>query len=382
MRVVLLAGETSGDLLGAALAAGLRARCPGVECTGITGPKMRAEGCASMADISELSVMGLVEVLRVLPRILRLRRRLYREILAMRPDVVIGIDAPDFNLPLEKKLKRAGLRVVHMVSPTIWAWRPRRRFGIARACDAVLCLYPFEPDWYADTAVRAEYIGHPLADELDDRCTPGEARARLDLAPGADRPLIAVLPGSRASEVARILPRFAAAVERLAADHPGLCALLPVADPALRERIGGIVGSAPGVDWKLLDGHSRDAMRAADVLLVASGTATMEALLLGRPMVVSYVAAPSSVWIMRRLRLLKTPWVAMPNILTGGDTVPEFLQDAATPDALAGALGELLDRPEARDAQLRSFDRVREALRCGAGARAAEVIIDLAGAGA
>lgn len=380
LRVVLIAGEASGDLLGAALVEGLRRLMPDVVCTGMTGPRMRAAGCENMADISELSVMGLVEVVRVLPRILRLRRRLRDEILAMRPDVVVGIDAPDFNLPLERHLRRCGIPAVHMVSPTIWAWRAKRRFRIADSCDAVLCLYPFEPACYSDTAVRAEYIGHPLADELDDGADREAARAALGLSSLPAGSVVGVLPGSRAAEVRRIMPRFAAAMDVLARGRPELTAVVAVSDDSLRAPIETIAAQYPAVRWELVDGQSRQVMRASDALMVASGTATLEALLLGRPMVVSYVAAPFSAWLMRRFRLLKTPYISLPNILSGRETVPELLQEAATPESLANVVCGLLDDPERRRRQQRDFDHVRNTLGRDAGARAAEVIRDVASA--
>lgn len=378
MRVVLLAGEHSGDLLGAEIVCALLALAPETECLGMTGPHMRAAGCQSIADIDELSLMGLFEVLRELPRLLRLRRQLRDRILALAPDVVVGIDAPDFNLGLERMLREAGLPTVHVVSPTIWAWRPKRRFRIARSSDAVLCLYPFEPACYADTTVRAEYIGHPLADALDDRVPTTQARSELGLDPEA--PVLGVLPGSRRSEVERLMPDFARAAALLAERHPGITAVVAVAQPSLRDAITAHAQPAPGLHWQLIDGDSRTVMRASDLLLLASGTVTLEALLLGRAMVVGYRTGAATAWLLRTLNLLKTQHVALPNILTTQPMVPELLQEALTPAALAEALDPLWRNPDARAEQVREFRKVRSELARNAGHRAALVIRELASA--
>lgn len=376
MRVVLIAGEASGDLLGASVVRALRQRYPDCECLGVTGPYMREAGCASIDDIDSLSVMGLFEVLRELPRLIRFRRALRDKILALDPDLVLGIDAPDFNLGLEGKLRTAGLTTVHMVSPTIWAWRPRRRFGVAKNCHAVLCLYPFEPACYADTSVRAEYIGHPLADELDAQTSCEVARAQLGFDPG--RPVLAVLPGSRKSEVERLMPSFAGAAARLAEKHPGLHAVVPVASEALRPLIEAHLVDAPGLQWTLVSGGSRDVMRAADLCLLASGTVTLECLLLGRPMVVAYRASAATIWLLRTLRMVRTEFFSLPNILTGANTVPELLQNDVTPDRLFETMDPLWADPAARGHQLSAFDAVRETLRQDAADSAATVIGELA----
>lgn len=376
MRVVLIAGEASGDLLGGSVVRALRARYPECECVGVTGPKMREAGCASIADIDSLSVMGLFEVVRELPRLLRFRREMRDKILALDPDLVLGIDAPDFNLGLEGKLRAAGLTTVHMVSPTIWAWRPRRRFGVAKNCHAVLCLYPFEPACYADTSVRAEYIGHPLADELDAQTPPQAARAALGF--DAEQPVLAVLPGSRKSEVERLMPSFAGAAARLARQYPGLRAVVPVASEALRPLIEAHLVEAPGLQWSLVQGQSREVMQAADLCLLASGTVTLECLLLGRPMVVAYRASAATIWMLRSLRLVRTAFFALPNILTGLQTVPELLQNDVTPEQLFETMEPLWTDHAARRQQLAAFDAVRDALRQDAADSAARVIGELA----
>jgi len=376
MRVVLIAGEASGDLLGGSVVRALRARFPECECIGVTGPTMREAGCASIADIDSLSVMGLFEVVRELPRLFRFRREIRDKILALDPDLVLGIDAPDFNLGLEGKLRAAGLTTVHMVSPTIWAWRPRRRFGVAKNCHAVLCLYPFEPACYADTSVRAEYIGHPLADELDAQTPPQAARAALGF--DAEQPVLAVLPGSRKSEVERLMPSFARAAGRLAQAHPGLRAVVPVASEALRPMIESHLVEAPGLQWSLVQGQSREVMRAADLCLLASGTVTLECLLLGRPMVVAYRASAATIWMLRTLRLVRTEFFSLPNILTGRETVPELLQNDVTPERLFETLHPLWADHAARRQQLAAFDAVRESLRQDAADTAAGVVGELA----
>ncbi|MCK5771891.1 lipid-A-disaccharide synthase [Algiphilus sp.] len=377
MRVVLLAGEASGDLLGAAIARGLREAAPDIELTGITGPHMRAAGCESIADINALSLMGIFEIARELPRLIRFRRAVRDAIVALKPDIVVGIDAPDFNLGLEGMLRACGLRSVHVVSPTIWAWRAGRRFKIARNCDAILCLYPFEPACYADTGLRAEYIGHPLADELDASTAPRQARAALGLDP--ERPVLGVLPGSRHGEVARLMPDFAAAAARLAERHPGIRAVVPVAHEGLRDAIATHAVDAPGLEWTLVDGDSRQVMQASDLLLLASGTVTLEALLLGRPMVVAYRASAATIGLLRLFRLVRTDFFALPNVLTRERTVPELLQEQVSAEALATELEPLWADPDARRYQMRQFDAVRAELRCDAGKQAAAMLLDIAG---
>lgn len=376
MRIVLIAGETSGDLLGASVVRALRAQYPHCECLGVTGPRMRDAGCESIDDIESLSVMGLFEVLRELPRLIRFRRALRDKILALKPDLVLGIDAPDFNLGLEGMLRSAGCTTAHMVSPTIWAWRPRRRFAVARNCHAVLCLYPFEPACYADISVRAEYIGHPLADELNAEVTTAQARATLGLA--AEQPVLAVLPGSRRSEVERLMPPFADAAVAMAERHPGLRAVVPVASPHLRPLIAAHLREAPGLDWTLVEGDSRSVMQAADLCLLTSGTVTLECLLLGRPMVVAYRAAAATIWLLRSLRLIRTQHFSLPNILTGKETVPELLQNEVTAEHLAAAMEPLWSDPATRQRQLDSFDAVRDVLRQDAATTTARLIGELA----
>lgn len=376
LKFALVAGELSGDILGAALTRALRARFPAARIYGVAGPRMIAAGCEAIESIDELSVMGLAEVLPAIPRILRLRARLLARFTSERPDVLIGLDAPDFNLGLERRLRARGLRTVHVVSPTIWAWRPGRVKGIARAVDLMLCLFPFEPQHYEGHGVRARYIGHPLADELDASVMQATARAALCIAP--DGPLIALLPGSRGGELKYLAEPFAKAAALLHERIAGIRFVTPLAKPALEAGLrAAMQAHAPHCRWTLLQGQSREAMRASDAVLLASGTATLECLLLGRPMVVAYRTSALTGWLMLDLGLLKTPYVSLPNLLCREPVVTELLQAAATPQALADEMETLLRDPALRARQLEAFDTVRAALRCDAAGQAAEAIAEL-----
>jgi lipid-A-disaccharide synthase len=379
MRIALVAGELSGDILGAAIVRALKERYPQAQVYGVTGPRMAAAGCETIASIELLSVMGIAEVIPALPRLFRLRAELLRRFLADRPDVVIGIDAPDFNLGLERRLRERGLKTVHVVSPSVWAWRQGRVKGIARSVDRMLCLFPFEPKFYAEHGVPADYIGHPLADELDDSVMPAAARAELGLP--AEGPLVAILPGSRGSELKYLGEPFAQAAVLLAQRHPGIRFVTPVAKPKLREGLERVIREqAPGLSWTVVDGRSRECMRAADAVLLASGTATLECLLLGRPMVVAYRGSAFTAWLMLKAGLLKTRYVSLPNLLSAEATVTELLQEAATPERIAGEVSLLLADAAPRRRQLAQFHAVRTELRRDAAGRAAEAIAGLLGA--
>lgn len=373
MRVFIVAGELSGDLLGAALIDALRQRVPVLDVRGVAGPAMQAAGCQPLANVEALSLMGIAEVLPALPRLFRLRAALIDEALRFAPDVVVGIDAPDFNLGLERRLRERGLRCVHLVSPTIWAWRKGRLKTIARSVDQMLCLFPFEPAHYAGSGVEAAFIGHPLADQLDDATSPSAGRAALGL---AERPTLAVLPGSRGGEVRHLMRPFAQAAALLARERPDVQVITPIAKPSLRAPIGAAIQAlAPQVSWRCLDGGSRAALRAADAVLLASGTATLETLLLGRPMVVAYRTSPVTAWLLLKAGLLKTRYVSLPNLLATEPTVPERLQDACTPQQLRDDLLPLLVDPAARRRQLDRFADVRAQLALDAGQRAADAIL-------
>jgi len=380
---VLVAGEASGDLLGADLIAALRERFPGARFAGIGGPRMIAAGFESWHPLAALSVMGLVEVLRHLPRLLAIRRHLVRRTLALRPDAFIGIDAPDFNLGVERRLKRRGVRTVHYVSPSVWAWRERRAQKIGASADRVLCLFPMEPPIYARHGVDARFVGHPFADDMP--LEPDRAGARRALGLAADARVLALLPGSRLGEIERLAPDFLAAARLLRATFPDLQVLIPAANAACESAIGshlrragfedpashGITVVAPGTA-----AGSRLAMTAADAVLVASGTATLEAMLAKRPMVVGYRIAPLTHRIVQGLGLLKVDRYALPNVLAGRDLAPELMQDACTPDALAAALAPLL-RGDADPALQAEYRRLHEALRRDASHAAADAIAGL-----
>lgn len=377
MRFAVVAGEASGDLLGGALVRALRARFADAHIYGVTGPRMREAGCESIASIDRLSVMGLAEVLPKLPDILRLRGELYRRLSAERPDCVIGIDAPDFNLGLERRLRAEGIPTVHIVSPTVWAWRPGRVKKIARAVDLILCLFPFEPKFYAGHHVKAEYIGHPLAEELSDPLGRDDARLLLSL---PEAPTVAILPGSRGGELKYLSEPFVQAAAWLAQRRPELTFVVPLAKPSLRSVFEqAIAAHAPGLRWKLLDGGSREAMSAADVVLLASGTATLECLLLERPMVVGYRVSALSIALVRLFRLVKINYVSLPNLLCREAVVPEFIQEQASAEKLGAAVLELLDQPAARQRQTAQFAAVRHELKRDAAASAAAAIAGLLG---
>jgi lipid-A-disaccharide synthase len=372
-RIALIAGEASGDQLGAGLVAAIRERCPDASFAGIAGPRMQASGVQAWWEADALAVMGLVEVMRHLPRLLRLRRDLLARLRAWQPDVVVGIDAPDFNLGVERRLKRQGLRVLHYVSPSVWAWRAGRARKIAASCDEVLCLFPMEPPIYHAHGVAARFVGHPLADALPLQPDHAGARARLHLATG-DRAL-AVLPGSRLGEIRRLLPVFLDAFAELRRTHPDLLALLPAANTACRQVIDVIVAAHPAAAAvRVLDGQAEAAMLASDAVLLASGTVALEAMLCQRPMVVGYRISPTTHRIVRGLGLIKTRFVALPNVLAGEALVPEHLQDECTPERLAASLARWLDDPAAVAALMPRFLGLHAALRRDASAQAAEAV--------
>jgi len=375
LRVGIVAGEASGDTLGAEFIAALRERDPGVQVFGVAGPKMIAAGCEAWEPSEALAVMGVAEVLRHLPRLWRLRRRLVQRFLAARPDVFVGIDAPEFNLGLERRLKGA-MPTVQYVSPQVWAWRQGRVRTIGESCDLVLCLLPFETRFYAEHAVHAVFVGHPLADRIPLVVDRDAARAALGLAREAT--VVAVLPGSRVGEVTRLGADFAAACALLGRQRPGIVFVAPMANAAVRELFAAQWREhAGGVQVKLLDGHADRAIIAADVVLVASGTATLETTLCKRPMVVAYRLATITALLLRTLGLVKVAHFSQPNLLAGEELVPEFFQEAVTPPALAGALAALLDDP-ARAAQLeRRFLAIHESLRVDGARRAADAVFAL-----
>jgi len=376
VRFALVAGEASGDFLGGALIRALRARFPDATFYGVAGPQMAEAGCEPIDTIDSLSVMGLVEVLKDLPRLMKLRSTLAKRFVAERPDCYIGIDAPDFNLYVERKVRDAGIKSVHYVSPTVWAWRQGRVKTIAKADDLVLCLFPFEPKFYADHHVRAAYVGHPLADELDGSVHPPPARIALGIAPEGG--CVGVLPGSRHGELKYLAEPFAKTAAWLAQRQRDLRFLVPIAKPSLRaEMEAAIARHAPSAKWHLFDGRSREVMQASDVVLLASGTATLECLLLGRPMVIGYRASWLTEFLLGDLGLIKVSHVGLPNLLAAEPVVPELLRDKARAEFFGPAVLELLEQPQARARQLTQFSAVRSQLKQDAAARAADAIAQL-----
>ena len=373
IRVALVAGEASGDILGSGLMQAIKQRHPDAEFIGVGGARMEAEGLKSYFPMERLAVMGLVEVLGRLFELLRRRRQLARDLIAAKPDVFIGIDAPDFNLGLELKLRRAGIKTVHYVSPSVWAWRQKRVLKIREACDLMLTLFPFEAQFYDEHQVPVRFVGHPLADAIPQQADRAAAREALDLP--QDEPVVALMPGSRGGEVARLGELFLDAAIRLRALRPGIHFLLPCATPERREQLEQMLAGRD-LPLTLLNGRSHEALAACDAVLIASGTATLEALLYKRPMVVAYRAAPLTYRILKRL--VKSPYISLPNLLAERLLVPELIQDAATPEALAQAVAPLIDGGQV---QTEGFDVIHRALRRDASVSAADAVLKLAGRG-
>ncbi|MGE6606044.1 lipid-A-disaccharide synthase [Halomonas sp. NPDC076908] len=374
-RVYIVAGELSGDILGAGLMRELKARYSGVEFRGIGGPRMQSEGMESRFPLETLAVMGLVEVLKHLPELIRVRRTLKAEALAWQPDIMLGIDAPDFNLGLERQLRQAGITTAHYVSPSVWAWRQGRVKGIAKSVNGMLTLLPFEAAFYREHRVPVAFVGHPLADEMplqNDR-----AATRQELALALDRPVLALLPGSRANEVRFLGDTFLAAAEQLCQRQPELQVVIPAATPDRRREISMLLTHYPLLTERttLLDGQAREAMVASDIVLLASGTAALEAMLCHRSMLVAYKMAPMTHWLAKRL--VKTRWVSLPNLIAQETLVPELIQDAASPEAIAERLGAMLADDASRHALETRFATMHATLQRNASRRAAEAISQL-----
>ena len=380
LTIGLVAGESSGDNLGAGLIAAIRAEAPEARFVGVAGPRMKAAGCESLADSEELAVMGLFEVLHHLPRLLGIRRHVRRAMLDLRPDVFVGIDAPEFNLGLAPALHGAGIRTVQYVSPQVWAWRRGRAARMARFLDLVLCLLPFERGVYDGVGLRSIFVGHPLADQLPLEPDRGAARRTLGLA--EDGRIVAVLPGSRSGEVMRLAADFAGAVAWLAARRPGLVFVAALAGAKTRATFeAALAREAPGVPVSIVVGNTQAALAASDVVLVASGTATLETLLSKRPMVVAYRLGALTAFALRGLGLLKAPFFAQPNLLAGRRVVPELAQGDVTPERLGRELGRWLDEPEAVAELEALFTALHRQLRQGASGQAAAAVLALAGRG-
>ena len=370
LRIALVAGEASGDILGAGLMRAIKVQHPAVEFIGVGGPLMQAQGLTSYFPMERLSVMGLVEVLGRLRELLARRKLLIQTLIEEKPDVFIGIDAPDFTLNIELKLRQAGIKTVHYVSPSVWAWRQKRVLKIREGCDLMLTLLPFEAQFYEEKGVPVRFVGHTLADAIPLQADRAAARAELGL---PDGPLVALMPGSRGGEVGRLGALFFDAAELLQAQKPGIRFVLPCASPQRRVQIETLL-EGRNLPLTLLDGQSHLALAACDAVLIASGTATLEALLYKRPMVVAYRLAPLTFWILKRM--VKSPYISLPNLLAQRLLVPELLQDDATPEALAKTLLPLIDGGEE---QTRGFDDIHRTLRRDASNQAADAVLTLIG---
>lgn len=373
----MVAGEKSGDMLAAAVLQGLRARAPGLTARGVGGDAMAAEGFERWWDVEALSVRGYVEALRAYPRLLRMRRTIGNRMLDWRPDVFVGVDAPDFNLGLEARLRAGGVRTVHFISPSIWAWRRERIERIREAVDHMLLVFPFEREIYAQAGIPATYVGHPLADAIPSGVDVEGARLGLGL--DVDRPTIALLPGSRPSEVHYMARGFIETAAFVHARRGEVQFVLPAAGRTLAGRLRGTIAGMQlpsGLRLTLVEGRSHEALAAADTVLVASGTATLETALFRKPMVVAYRMSGLSHRLMRRMAYL--PWIGLPNILAGESLVPEFVQDAATPRAMGEALLAQFDDAEGRSRLARRFERMHEELRCDCASRAADALLRIA----
>lgn len=368
LRIALVAGEASGDILGSGLMRALKARHADIEFIGVGGPLMEAEGMTSYFPMERLSVMGLVEVLGRLRELLKRRKDLVQTLIAEKPDVFIGIDAPDFTLNIELQLRRAGIKTVHYVSPSVWAWRQKRVLKIREGCDLMLTLFPFEAKFYEEKGVPVRFVGHPLADAIPLEADRAAARAELGL---PDGPLVALMPGSRGGEVGKLGGLFLDAAQMIHKTRPDVRFVLPCANNARRIQLEQLLVGRD-LPLTLLDGQSHLALAGCDAVLIASGTATLEALLYKRPMVVAYRLSSLTFWILKRL--VKSPYVSLPNLLAQRLLVPELLQDAATPQALANTLLPLVDGGQE---QTRGFDEIHRTLRLDASNQAADAVLGL-----
>jgi lipid-A-disaccharide synthase len=369
LRVALVAGEASGDILGAGLMQALRLQRADIEFIGVGGPLMQAQGLNSYFPMERLSVMGLVEVLGRLPELLARRKRLIGTLIEQRPDVFIGIDAPDFTLNIELKLRRAGIKTVHYVSPSVWAWRQKRVLKIREGCDLMLTLLPFEAQFYQAQQVPVRFVGHPLANTIPLQLDRSAARVGLGLPESG--PLLALLPGSRGGEVAKLGGLFLDTAELLLQARPELRFILPCASPQRRVQIEALL-QGRNLPITLLDGQSHEALTACDAVLIASGTATLEALLCQRPMVVAYKVAPLTYWILKQL--VKSAYLSLPNLLAGRALVPELIQDAATPCALVEHVLPLLTEGAGQTSE---FAAIHRSLRLDASNQAADAVLGL-----
>jgi len=373
--IALVAGETSGDILGAGLIRALKAKHPDTRFVGVAGPRMQAEGCEAWYEMEELAVMGIVEVLGRLPRLIKIGGDLTRRFTALKPDVFVGIDAPDFNITLEGRLKRQGIRTIHYVSPSVWAWRQKRVFKIGRNTNMVLAFLPFEKAFYDRFNVPCRFIGHTMADAMP--LQPDKLAARRTLGIAEDAHCLALLPGSRGAEVEMLSADFLRTAQILRHTWPDLEIVVPLVNAKRREQFEQIKAQvAPELTMHLLDGHGREAMVASDAALLASGTAALECMLAKCPMVVGYRMKPVTFWLAERL--VKTDYVSLPNLLAGRELVKELLQDECQPEKLAAALKPLLMPGETRKALLDTFTELHQQIRWNADEQAAQAVLELA----
>lgn len=376
MKIGIVANEPSGDLLGAAVVRELAALAPRARFVGVAGPRMQEAGCRSLVAMERLSVMGLTEVARHLLPLLCIRRRLARYFRAWRPDVVIGVDAPDFNLGLERRLRKAGIPTVHLVSPTVWAWRASRVKTIRRSVDLMLSIFPFEEAFLERHGIRTRYIGHPLADEIPPANDPAAARERLGLPRSG--PVLALLPGSRVSEVELLAGPFLETASWCRQRHPDLEIAVPLVNETLRRIFSRILADkAPDLPVTLVDGRSRDVIAAADAVLTASGTATLETLLINRPLVVGYRISPLTYRLVKGLNLVKVPHAAMANLLVGRELAPEFIQDRCRAELMGPAVVRFLEDRDLVREIASVYREVRGRLGQNAGRQAAAAILAL-----
>lgn len=374
LRIGILAGEVSGDILGAGLMAEIKKSCPDAVFEGIGGPLMTAQGLKSLTPMERLSVMGLIEPLIRLPELLRIRKNLYQHLVSQGTDVFIGIDSPDFNLGLEQKLRQQGILTVHYVSPSVWAWRQKRIHKILKAVDLMLALFPFEVSFYDEHQLSVKHVGHPLADEIPLAVDMLEARARLELKP--DKKVLALLPGSRQNEVKRMAPAFLDTAREARAHFQDLQIVIPCANGYRKLQLEGIISRKyPEMDVQLFDGQSREVMAASDVVLLASGTATLEALLLKKPMIVCYRMAYISYSIISSL--LKVPYFSLPNLLAGKKLVPEYSQSAVKSENLFPAVKHYLEEEHIEKSLHLEFLSIHQKLRLNASQQAAQAVLKL-----
>ncbi|WP_279085048.1 lipid-A-disaccharide synthase, partial [Gilliamella apis] len=371
LTIALVAGETSGDILGAGLIRTLKKHHPNIKFVGIAGPLMQAEGCQAWYEMEELSVMGIVEVLGRLRRILAIRRDITKRLIDLKPDVFIGIDAPDFNLSLEGKLKQAGIKTIHYVSPSVWAWKQKRVFKIKRNTNLILAFLPFEKAFYDKFDVPCRFIGHKMADDIP--LEPDQTAMRQQLGIPVDCQCLALLPGSRHAEVTLLSEPFLKAAQLLRDKLPDLHIVVPLVNSKRRVEFEQIKAEiAPELKVQLLDGHAREAMIASNAAILASGTVALECMLAKCPMVVGYKMKAFTFWLAKKL--IKTAYVSLPNILAGKEIVPELLQHDCTPENIANHVLPFL---EGDNTELKAtFLALHKQIRCNADEQAAQAVLD------